>query len=188
MSLASDMSMYYRNTYIGYRTNGGRVLPFFIQEVNGRNSDSDYSQESMDELVFSGIVYYDDREQNKNISFNSGRLVLDLPELGYIVLNGRPRWLTYRPVQQASKGLSGRRVVGVGMNASVAKLIYKAVQDQPDNLARQFCFHNGKVLYKGLEQGTRDGDNVVLKHSSRFYAPYLLKAYPDLNVTIGEEE
>lgn len=188
MSLASDMSMYYRNTYVGYRTAAGRVLPFFVQEVNGRSSDSDYSQENMDSLIFTGIVYYDDRETNRNVVLGEGRLVLELPELGYIISNGRPRWLTYRPVQQASKGLSGRRLVGSAMNNGVAKLIYKALWEQPDNLARQFCFHNGNVLYKGMNIGTREGDNCIIKHLNRFHAPYLIKAYPDLNVSVGEEE
>lgn len=183
MSLASDMGMYYRSTYIGYRTSGGRVLPFYVHEVEGQGND--YSQESMDSLVFTGIVLYDDREQHKSVELASGSLVLELPELGYIIVNNRPRWLSYKPVQQASKGLSSRRLVGSTLNGGVAKLIFKAVHEQPDNLARQFCFHNGKILYKGLNIGTIEGD--VYTVSCQYLVPYLSKAFPDLNVVAGEE-
>lgn len=186
MSLASDMSMYYRNTYIGYRTSAGRVLPFYVQEVHGGRDD--YSEESMNSLVFVGIVYYDDRETTRNIRMSDNALVLELPELGYIIVNNRPRWLTYRPVQQASKGLSSRRLVGSAMNAGVAKLIYRALHEQPDNLARQFCFHQGTVLYKGMNIGSVEDNTIVIKHLNRNYVPYVTKAFPDMNVTIGEAE
>lgn len=183
MSLAYDFSMYYRNTFVGYKGEDGRVYPMAVQEVSG-NSDG-YDQETMDNLVFHGIVLNDDRDVRVDVRLGSGDLVLELPELGYIYQEGRPRWLTYTPVQQASKGLSSRRVVGARITNSIARAIYKALHDQPDHLARQFCFHNGTVLYKGVCIGTCESESdVVIKSNRQYLIPYLNKVFPNLQVSI----
>lgn len=184
MSLANDFRLYYRGTYVGYRTSGGRVVPFYVDEVSGGGRD--YSLESQESLVFHGNVLYDDRSTSRNIELGDGTLVLELPELGYIVRRNAPVWLTYKPVHQASKGLSGRRLVGSALNADVARAIYLAIHEQPDDLARQFFFRgNGELHYKGRIIGTHENGTVTLTAQAAYLHPYVGKAFPNIrDVTV----
>lgn len=185
MSLADDFRLYYRQTYIGYRTNSGRVLPFYVQEVTGGGGNS--GETGMNRLVFHGQVMYDDRQTEREVRYSSDKLVLELPELGYVHHRGRNIWLTYRPVHQASKGLSGRRLVGSQMNNDVARAIYRAVHEQPDNLARQFSFDaNGKLFYKKREVGSHAGGTVTIKSAVSWLSAYITKAFS--NITTVEVE
>ncbi|MGL5013647.1 MAG: hypothetical protein ACRC6V_05065 [Bacteroidales bacterium] len=178
MSLSADFQLYYRQTYVGYRTNSGRTLPFYIQDVTGGGSHND---SGLNRLVFHGQVMYDDRQTEREVRYNSEKLVLELPELGYVHYRGRNIWLTYRPVHQASKGLSGRRLVGTQMNNDVARAIYRAVNDQPNDLARQFSFDaNGNLYYKRREVGTHSEGTATLKSDVPYLRAYLMKAYPNI--------
>ncbi|MGL5014465.1 MAG: hypothetical protein ACRC6V_09285 [Bacteroidales bacterium] len=175
MSLVDDFRLYYRQTYVGYRTNSGRILPFYVQEISSGGS-------GIDNLNFVGQVMYDDRNTDRTVSIGSGKLILELPELGYVVYRGRPLWLSYRPVHQASKGLQGRRVVGSQMNNDLARAIYRAVNDQPNDLARQFLLaDNGKLYYKKREIGTHSGDTATVKEAVSYLGAYLTKAYPNIS-------
>lgn len=184
MSLASDFGMYYRSTYIGYRTSSGRVIPFYVSEVSG--GDGSHSEESQQDLVFHGVCIYDDRSTERNVRLGDGLLVLELPELGYIQVNGRHLWITYRPIHQASKGLSGRRVVGTGIGNNTAKAIYKALHDQPDNLARQFHKTDTTMSYKGRQIGTIEGTTLTLLKVGEYLVPYVGKVFPELTVQVQE--
>lgn len=159
MSLASDFHMYYSGTYVGYRLDSGRVVPFYVHDVIG-DSDS-YDAEAESSLVFRGLVLKDEVAIDYNVTLGEGRLVLELPELGYVKIGNNWKWLSYRPVHMACKGLTGRRVIGSTVNNACARAVYKAIHEKPDNLARQFHLNQRSLNYKGREVGSNNSEGVI---------------------------
>ncbi|MGL6130034.1 MAG: hypothetical protein ACRCZ9_00280 [Fusobacteriaceae bacterium] len=68
------------------------------------------------------------------------------------------------------------------MNNDLARAIYRAVNDQPNDLARQFLLSdNGKLYYKKREIGTHSGDTATVKEAVSYLGAYLTKAYPNIS-------
>ena len=179
MSIRDDFSMYYRGTYIGARQADGTVVPFFVDNVDGGGRD--YSETSKNSLVFLGRSVLAEDVEFGQIRMDSGNVVLELPELGYIQHRGSHYWLRYRPQHIASKGLTGRRVAGLmQINDHIARAIYAAITAQPNHSARQFAFVGESLLYKDRTVGTiREGGEIQLNEAAVFLRGVLAKAFPD---------
>lgn len=179
MSIRDDFRMYYRGCYIGVRIEGV-VHPFYVDEVDGGGRD--WSEASKNSLVFHGRTILPGNDiQFGHIRMDSGNVVLELPELGYIQHRGHHYWLRYRPQHAASKGLSSRRVSGVmSINDHIAAAIFAALHAQPNHTARQFAFVDDRVLYKGRVIGsTNEAGQVTLVEAARYLQQLISKVFPD---------
>lgn len=189
MSLTEDFNNYYRNTFVGFRDETGRVRPFFINRVTSRrglNNTTQYLDEGLQYLKFEGRTLdgIDGEVWEGEVRFDTGQVVLELPELGYIDLNGVPVWVRYNPVHQRVKGLCGVRLVGASMNDRTAIAIYRAIHAQPDHTARQFAFHNGEVYYKGRIIGRYSDDAVTLVQGAAYLGSFIEKCFPEKTVEV----
>lgn len=196
MSLARDFVNYYGSTFVGYRRReGDPLIPFYVRDVRvGRNRNGeDYSVEAMNALRFVGCTVENGVEQDCEVTLSSGKLELEMPELGYVTLgNGRTYWLSFRPQRSMRKGLCSRRVEGLGgmnLGSEVATAIYKAHNEKPDPLQRHFHLKDGKVNYKGREVGTYQGDNYNLYVPYRYLTHFLRKVFGEvIQVGLVEEQ
>lgn len=181
MSLAEDFNMYFGGTYVGLADQHGVIRPFWVTSVaRGRDfNNNDYSEAAVNALRFTGTHYRnEDMEEEKTVPY--GKLVLEMPDLGYIEHRGKFYYLTWRPTRSTKKGLCDRRISGVNrLDYNFVRSIYETVHKNPNPLARQFCIQEGKVAYKGYLIGTVD--NKLLKIAKKF--KYLL---PFINKTLEE--
>lgn len=183
MSLASDFHLYYSGSYVGYRLDCGRVIPFYVHEVSGDVDGHQVGSEN--ELTFYGVILNDERHTDANEVLGSGRLVLELPELGYVQIGNNWKWLSYRPVHMANKGLSGRRVIGNTVNNNTAKGIYRAIHTQSDNLSRQFHRTREFLNYKGREVGSNNPDgSISLYPEWKHLVPFVQKVFTTETVEV----
>lgn len=178
MALAHDFSNYYNNTYIGYWLNGV-LVPFFVRSVHGGRGDN------IETLKVDGYFMQDgERVFRDNVLLKKDNVQLELPEVGYIKLGDRVYWLRYRPQRTMSKGLCGRRLLGVQMNDRVAAAIYEKVTSHP--IALQFITHRGNVLYKGRIIGeVVDGKWVIEKHYT-YLVMFITKVLPEIQVEVKQ--
>lgn len=177
MSLRRDFKLYYEGSYVGFRSDSGEVLPFYVYEVLGGGDT--YDKESEDSLIFSGRLFKSSsKTKDIQVSLGSGLLVLSLPELGYVKHGDHCYWLSYRPVRAAQKGLSSNKVVGARLTGQLVLDIYKAAHEEPCSLRRQFFVRDGQIYYKGRFVGTiLDGVESFLDVFS-YVKDYYNKAFP----------
>lgn len=176
MSLADDYNMYYGNTYVGLPDQNGVVMPFYVTGITrGRDfNNNDYGHEAMLALKFSGIHYTDRGEEEKTVVYT--KLILDMPDLGYVKYMGRNYFLTWRPTRSTKKGLCDRRISGVNrIDPSFVKEIFKTVHEKPDVLSRQFLTEDGKVKYKGYVVGRVENNLLTVLKKFKYIIPYLKK-------------
>lgn len=129
MSILSDFSLYYRNSHACVVSNTGFRQPFRIDSVDIRRSiSSNLTSNEYDTLIhntlmtqhdqvplnlcFAGILTKEDgRREEAVINMDNPRLELSIPELGYHKVGSRWKWLSYRLVHFAKKGLCRDRIL-----------------------------------------------------------------------------
>ncbi len=176
MSLAEDYNMYYGGTYVGLADNNGVVRPFWVTGVTrGRDfTNHDYSEDAIRALKFSGTFFGSNGPEDKTVSYP--KLVLEMPDLGYVSFGGRDYYLTWKPSRSTKKGLCDRRIAGVGRLDNVfVQSIFESVNKNPDPLSRQFLIKDGKVAYKGYLVGTVDNQLIKIGKKFKYVLPYLRK-------------
>ena len=195
MSLARDFHNYYGNCYVGFRPErNGQLRAFFVTNVQtGRNmQDNDYSDDAVQALRFSGYYVLDgERRDINHTTLSSGKIELEMPELGYVHHRNRHMHLTFRPQRSMRKGLCGRRVDGCQGNLgdSLAEAIYDSVHHQPCSLRRQFAVVDGALMYKARKIGTSEGDQFSVFNPYRHLGQFVRKAFGEnVNVDFVEEE
>ena len=178
MALANDFANYYNNTYIGYY-HRGQLYPFFVSAVHGGRGDN------IEALKVDGYFLLNgERQFRDNVLMKKENIELELPELGYVVIRNQARWLRYRPQRTMSKGLSGRRMMGVQMSDAVASAIYERATENP--LALQFLAHDGRVLYKGRVIGQVVEEKWVLEKPFTYLGMFIAKVYPAIVVEVKQ--
>lgn len=192
MSLCDDFGMYYNNTYVGYM-HRGKVLPFFVTSVSrGRNfEDNDYSEQAVENLIYRGHVLHPDGEFRDGMgSVAEGKIVLDMQELGYVTVPGRPPvWLSWKPQRSTKKGLCHRRVDGV--RGDINRRMAQGVFDMWGNtniVERQFAVDGEELLYKGRSIGTKIGDTFTVRPQYQYLRGTILKGFGNQSVFEVMEE
>lgn len=196
MSLARDFHNYYGECYIGYRNRaGGPIVPFYVSNIRtGRNrNEDDYSQGAVDALRFSGYTINQDGQTNniENLTLESNKIILEIPELGYAKIGNTWYWLSYKPQRSTKKGICGRRLDGLRgrrMDDATAQAIYVASENEP--LRNHFLVDEGKLMYKGRQVGLcqREG-HFDLYIPYRYLSHFIRKAFGDaVAVELVEEE
>lgn len=197
MSLADDFRMYYGESYIAFTGADGVTRPAYVTGVdlpnrfNPSNTTEQYGIEAVQRLRFHIMVIHNgdfDESQERTETLEGGRIDLELPELGYIMDGRTPRYLMYRPVHMSKKGLVGRRLRGVSnMGNRVAIAIFDAIRKEPNNVARQFYFHeNGELHYKGRVVGKHEENNVTLRTEVKYLAPIMESCFSGKTVVVGK--
>lgn len=178
MALAHDFANYYNNTYIGYK-HGDKLVPFYVQSIHGGRGDD------IETLKADGYIVLDgERVHRNNVFLRKENVQLELPELGYIVIQNQARWLRYRPQRTMSKGLSGRRLIGAQLSDRVAVQIYE--RSALDSMAIQFITHQGHVLYKGRIIGDVVDGKWVLEKPYTYLGMFIAKVYPEIDVEVKQ--
>lgn len=191
MSLRDDFNMYYNSTTVGYRVDG-LLVPFVITDIRmGRGFDNDdFSNEAVSALKFSGY-YNNDRGQviEVTVPHDDENLVLEMPELGYILYRDKPMFLYWKPQRSTKKGMCGRRISGHNgrFNYEMSQIIYKMVNDNPMELTRYFLKHENNLHYKGRIIGTYEGDVITLKKGFHYLRGLMDKVFIDSVVNIEEK-
>lgn len=176
MSLAEDYTMYYGGTYVGMADRNGVVRPFWVTGVSrGRDfNNNDYSEAAINALKFSGTFFTENNPEDKTVPYT--KLILEMPDLGYINYQGRDYYLTWRPSRSTKKGLCDRRIAGVNrMDNTFVKAIYESIHNNPDPLSRQFLIKEDKVAYKGYLVGTVDNQLIKVAKKFKYVLPFLRK-------------
>lgn len=164
MSISRDFERYYAGTWIGKRDENGAICPFYVESVsyNGPDGEHQYLPENLQHLVFHGSFFTKDGGQEE-VGCNYTDAVLDNPEIGYVVIEGRPVWTFYRTAREMVKGVNMRRI-GSDRNfrfhitANIMQQFFdrEAMSTKVSDI--HFYNNEGTILYKGMEIGTvRDG-------------------------------
>lgn len=159
MSLARDFYNYYGNCFVGYKgSEDSPTLPFFVTQVrDDRRYLYSYGEEARNSLIFSGqVLDFEGGSRDVTEILGSGKIVLEMPELGYVSLGDQPYWVTFRPQRSMRKGLCSRRIEGLPENlfgTRFAVEVYKKAFENPSPISRQFFLKGDTLLYKGRPVG-----------------------------------
>ena len=192
MSLSRDFHNYYGNCYVGFRaTPQSPVIPFMVTGIRtGRNmNENDYSEQAIDRLRFTGYTVGDNGETQgrEDVTLASGKLVLEMPELGYIRVNNRYHWLSFKPQRSMRKGLCGRRLdglAGANFNDNMARQVYLEAHNKVDPLQRHFSVQGEELHYKGRRIGSVRNGDYELFVPYRYLSHFVRKAFGE-NVVVN---
>lgn len=198
MSLHDDFGMYYNGTYIGYRQNNGKVVPFAVDAVsndsdlfNLRNYPShqrqamEHGEEAYNAMVFHGHVVQSTRSRvSKAVSITEDRLVFDLPDPKYIKLDGAYYWCSYRANRSTKKGMCSRRIsCQLAFTDQIAILMFDETPDE-NVIGRIFLRNGDKLDYKGTPVGQLNGNNVTLFTEAAHLSRVLQQEWPECQITV----
>lgn len=198
MSITSDMDLYYRRTYLGYKCANGIVKPFSVENTMvqshllDENGDIDIDLLSRDlhinhegiksSLCFFGYLYDSNGDHNGQITinFDDPNLVWDLPELGYVKIGSKWVWMNYRAVHSAKKGFYLDRVNSKGSIRSTKHVyqVFNTVLNE-DNPHKDLLMKNDKLFYKGLLIGLKDGEVINLKPQAAYLVSFVQENFPN---------
>lgn len=182
MSLSGDFSMYYSGTVV--RTPGG--LPFIIQGIE-RNGGP---REELSSLRIIGDIILDSRGRRERGEFDHDDVIFELPVLGWRMIGGVPRWLTYRPYKTVKKGIHPVRLFGFKDRDFNRENIFQLFQaDFPGRISDDWCEVGTELRYKGLIFGSvNPNGNLELLYTAQYMQPRLAALVGDRVITILPEE
>lgn len=167
MSLISDFSNYYVNTWIAIRE-GEVNHPFLVSEVIQEDGYSrhDYSHEAEQALRFVGTKWSKNEDgrfsnQNVTIAVFHPSIIHESPDVGYLSHGrGLVSWTHINPVRQRVKGLMGNKIRQIQSPRGIeGSLVYNLFNPDFEGLVTRFIFihpYNGNVYYKGCRVGSVD--------------------------------
>lgn len=176
MSLAGDFNMYYQGTVI-YVEQGGVRYPFLINSVDGR--------ESLSSLRFYGNLIIDADGRTRGADFNYDDLDFTLPEIGYRMVNGTPRWITYKTMKTVRKGLHPIRLANFNDHDFSRPNIWQLSQTFPGRISDDWCQIEDALMFKGFQVGTVSGRDVTLSREAEYLQGRLEQLRPDFNITVA---
>jgi hypothetical protein len=153
MSIVRDYSWYYADTHVGYRIDGV-VHAFRVESIDydgDEPEEDEFYDDDLDRISLYG--YYRNEEnwhdlQYRSIPLHDGNLVLKLPRLGQIKIEGTYRYLSYIPHRSVKKGFCEMRVAGNhnGLTSRVVAQIFKDGYSPSPKCP--FNVTDGKIMYK----------------------------------------
>lgn len=148
MNLSSDFGMYYNGTIIF--TGDDAHLPFLVSGVEGG--------ETLESLRFYGQVIIDaeGRTERRTIAYND--LDLNLPDLGWRLVNGSPKWITYKTVKTVRKGLHPIRLDGFHDRDFNRQNIWSLFQDFEGRISDDWCKIGDDLMFKRVKVGSVNAD------------------------------
>lgn len=163
--LRNDFEMYYSGSYIGVlNEETGKVNPFYVESMDYDSNYGDGSvrnPEAVNGLVFRGQEIIDARGTTRRRSITgleNEQLVTELPDLGYVMINGRFQWITYRPNRTVKKGICGRRLTTHHCDSRVMWAIYHQSE-------------NGRISKDYIKREL--GDGTFLEYKNQIVGRYL---------------
>lgn len=199
MSLHDDFGMYYNGTFIGYRQNNGKVIPFAVDSVSNdgdlfslRNYPSsqrprmEHGEEAYNALVFNGTLYDGRNRNGRSVGIAEDRLVFDLPDPKYVKVGNQYHWVSYRANRSTKKGMCSRRIAcALAFSDQIAALMYDETPDE-NVIGRVFLRNGSKLDYKGTPVGQLDGVNVTLFTEAAHLSRVLQQEWPECQITVEE--
>lgn len=177
MSLAGDFNMYYQGTVL-YVNQGGARLPFIVSTVDGGST--------RESLTFYGNVIVDEAGHVRSHEFRFSDLDFTLPSLGWCLVDGTPRWVTYKVVKTVKKGLHPVRLANFAEGNFSRRNIWALTQPFEGRISDDWCTHNGKVLFKGFEVGDVNEDgSFTLISTAEYLVSRLELLRPDLQINVA---
>lgn len=176
MSLPSDFGMYYQGTVI--LTGGDEQLPFLINGVDGG--------ESFSSLRFHGSVITDaaGRTRSREIAYDD--LDFHLPDIGWRLVNGTPKWITYKTVKTVRKGLHPIRLDGFNERDFNRSNIWSLFQDFEGRISDDWCIIDDALMFKRVRVGTANPDgSMALLPEARYLLPRLQLQLPNAQITVA---
>ncbi len=177
MSLPSDFSMYYSGTVV--RAQGG--LPFIIQGVDRGNGP----REALTSLRFTGDLIIDGSGNRERAVFAYSDVDFNLPTLGWRMIGGKARWVTYRPYKTVKKGIHPVRLANFHDRDFTRENIYQLFQSFPGRISDDWCTVGNDLLFKGSIVGTKlEDESLQLLSAARYLQPRLEAQVTSTPITI----
>ena len=162
MSLHSDYSHYYTNSWVALVENG-IMYPLYVQDIrdHSNRSESDYSEAHRQQLHLLCAKYYRDqrgniRSETLEVPVLDSRLILESPDVGYVKIGSLVRWTCIRPVRQRLKGLASKKIQQGQVNHRQGELMYDLFNPAFDGLINRYCYiapSTNLIFYKGAKAG-----------------------------------
>lgn len=195
MSLVRDYQNYYCNTWVALRE-GEILVPIFVENIDDSSdySTDDFSEEHRRLLLITGRRYDMDngrlRASRIRISVLNEDLVLESPDLGYVLVGRDVRWSMIRPIRQRLKGMASNKVQGtnIGRGTDNAKLIYDLFNPSFNGLVNRYLFVcplDNSIHYKGVIIGRVD-DTVIRLYQRFMYVFPQFTANPNYALFTAE--
>lgn len=201
MALSEDFNMYYGATYIGYRRDDNKVVPFYVEGVSHNNDRLDleglssreynrvaYSDDAIDALDFSGVIENANGDNQRiTIGHNDPRLIFEMPDSKYVLLRNVYHWISWRSNRSTKKGMCQRRISGAPQfNFNLAKAMFD--ETPAAGVIGNCLLHKGEELhYKGVIIGSWIGDEISLVPEASHLLKLVNKEIPECQTTVQTE-
>lgn len=177
MSLYNDFGMYYCGTVV--LTPEGR--PFIIRNVDRRSG----GREVLSDLRFQGDEIMNASGDRNTRTIAHDDMNFDLPPLGWRLINGAPRWVTYRPYKTVKKGLHPVRLSNFTDRDFNRTNIWSLFQDFEGRISDDWCIVGTELWFKGFLAGNVESNgNLVLLHESQYLRPRLAAQVTGRTITV----
>lgn len=194
MSIASDFSMYYSDTYVGY-TIDGVVHPMFVEDVTyisevydeAESEDREVEEvveflyqehdQIIDHLIFRGY-YVSESGRTHSVEVPLTEILLENPKLGYVHDRGKWQWVTYSPNQSVKKGLCHRRLNNMNISPEGLFNLFN-IRSTEELLDNDLLLLEGGLHYKGVQIASREGTTLVLSKEFAIMEDYIKSLLPE---------
>lgn len=125
-------------------------LPFLVNGVEGGNT--------LSSLRFYGNVITDGEGRVSRREILHDDLDFHLPDIGWRLINGIPKWITYKTIKTVRKGLHPIRLDGMNERDFNRTNIWNLFQDFEGRISDDWCVIGTDLMFKRVKVGNANAD------------------------------